>query len=106
MTRIWRAALLVWMAVLMAGSLLPTTIGAPGGPGWHLLGYAVLGVLLGRGPALWLAWLLGFAYGALIEAIQWVLGYRAAEGADLVVNGLGVLVGLLGGRAALRFRRR
>ena len=105
MTRIWRAASPVWMGILLAGSLLPSAMGAPGGPGWHLLGYAILGALLGQRYPVGTAWLLGSGYGALVEGIQWAVRYRAAEVGDLLVNGLGVAIGLLVGRAALRFRR-
>lgn len=105
MQQAWRAVTAVWMGVLLAGSLLPTTMGAPGGAGWHLAGYAILGALLARWRTVGTAWLLGAGYGALIEAIQWAVHYRAAEVGDLVVNGVGVALGILAGRAAVRRRR-
>jgi hypothetical protein len=105
MSRLRRLATAGWMMVILAGSLLPPEAGAPGGPGWHLVGYAVLGGLLGgargaRGALT--AWLLGVAYGALVEGLQWAVGYRAAEAPDVAVNAAGVAIGLAAGAVLQR----
>jgi len=59
---------------------------------------------LGR-PVLW-APVLTFGFGALIEWIQVFLPHRFGDWRDLVQNGLGVLLGLAGMKAAGVFRRR
>lgn len=87
------------MALILAASLLPPAAGARGGVGWHLAGYTVLGALLSRvrpPGAAWTigAWAIGTAYGALIEGLQWVVGYRTAELLDAAVNAAGVAIGL------------
>ncbi|HXF83373.1 MAG TPA: VanZ family protein [bacterium] len=108
MSRLRRLATAGWMMVILAGSLLPPEAGAPGGPGWHLLGYAVLGALLAGARGALTAWLFGVAYGALVEGLQWVVGYRAAEMPDVAVNAAGVALGLAAGailRRALGKRR-
>jgi hypothetical protein len=101
MSRVWRAAAWGWMAVILAGSVLPPSVGAPGGPAWHLIGYGVLGGILGLtfGPLSALG--LGFGYGVVIEGIQGLLPYRKAELGDLIVNAVGLAAGLILVRALL-----
>lgn len=106
-THVGRAFWLCALAVLVL-SLMPTVPQLPS-TGWdksnHLLGFAVL-AMLGR-----LAWprhvvriaLALLAYGALIEGLQALTPYRLAEGADLLADALGIVLGLvLAGRLARR----
>lgn len=101
-TRFWRIATLLWMAGILVASLLPGTAATPGGTLWHLIGYGVLGAVWGRWQAPWAAWLLGTAYGAAIEGVQWLVPYRRAEFGDLVVNAVGLLAGLVLTRLLVR----
>jgi len=93
--RFWRAATLIWMAGILVVSLLPGGAATPGGTGWHLAGYAILGVLWGRWQPGWLVWLLATGYGAAIEGLQLLVPGRLAEAPDILANALGVLAGLL-----------
>lgn len=62
----------------------------------HFIGYAVLGFL---SVASGLRWQAGsavvFALGVVLELIQGLVGYRYFEIKDIVVNGLGTVVGVL-----------
>jgi VanZ like family len=100
--RFWRTATLGWLAGILVISLLPGGSATPGGTFWHLFGYGVLGAVWGRWQAFWPVWLLGTAYGAAIEGLQYLVPYRRAEVADLVVNAAGVLLGLVVARLWLR----
>lgn len=102
--RAWRFATLAWMGGILVASLLPGTAATPGGPLWHLIGYGVLGALWGRWQNAWSVWLLGTGYGAAIESLQWLVPYRRAEAGDLVVNAVGVLLGLAIVRVLARIR--
>ena len=104
MSRLWRAATLVWIGLILVGSLLPPSLGAPGGPGWHTIGFGVLGALLGQGFGPWPAWALGAGYGAVIEGIQGLVRYRSAEPGDLLVNALAVAAGVIASRIWARRR--
>lgn len=106
MSRFWRAATLIWMAGILVASLLPGTAGAPGGAVWHLVGYGVLGALWGQWQVAWVVWLLATGYGAAIEGLQWLVPYRMAETADLLINAAGALAGLALTRAWTRLRHR
>lgn len=83
------------MLIILVASLLPEDAGGRGGAVWHLLGYGVLVVLLAAlqpwATAAGVAW----CYGAAIEALQWLVPYRAAEGGDLLTNAAAVALGLL-----------
>lgn len=83
------------MLIILIASLLPESAGGRGGAVSHLLGYGVLVVLLAAfqpwAAAAGVAW----GYGAVIEVLQWVVPYRAAEGGDLLMNAAGVVLGLL-----------
>ncbi|MGJ7546055.1 VanZ family protein [Variovorax sp. LT1R16] len=105
----WRCLLAIAMLALLVLSLMPP---APLMPttGWdkgnHMLGFAVLAML---GHAAWpgRTWtvLLGLlAYGGLIEVLQSFTPDRLAEWADLLADGVGLLVGK--GCALLSMHRR
>ncbi len=83
------------MVIILVASLLPEGVGGRGGAVWHLLGYGVLVALLAAfqpwATAAGVAWV----YGAIIEGLQWLVPYRAAEGGDLLTNAAGVVLGLL-----------
>ncbi len=89
----WACVLAVLILALMPSApQMPTT-------GWdksnHLLTFSML-VLLGQGayPGHRVKLLLGLlAYGGLIELLQSFTSYRFAEGADLLADGLGLLLG-------------
>ena len=98
-----------WLTLLsvLVLSLLPVSTPLPS-TGWdktnHVLGFAVLAILGGmgyRGHELRLAAGL-LAYGALIEVLQALSGYRFAEWGDLLSDGIGIVIGLLTARLALR----
>jgi len=89
------AGLLVVVAVL---SLLPVPDVGVGDKLSHLLTYAVLGgwfgLLVTRPAGLGLVFAGLLAYGALIELLQGMTGYRYAEWGDLLANVIGLLLGL------------
>lgn len=101
--RRWRMATGCWLAGILVVSLLPGGAAAPSGGLWHLVGYAGLGALWGRWERFWRVWLLGSAYGAAIEGLQYLVPHRRAELGDLLMDIAGVLLGLIGTR--LWFRR-
>ncbi len=101
------AALLAWSLGLAVLSLAPE-VQVPGGLQGgdklsHVAGYAVLALLLLRCRTLFFensvrlrfcAWLACFAYGLLLEALQWLMAAgRTWELGDLLANGCGALVG-------------
>lgn len=94
----WRLALAGAMLVVGVLSLLPLGPELPS-TGWdktnHLLAFAVLALL--AGPAwpgrIGAALLALMAYGGLIEVLQAFTGYRLAEWADWLADGLGLLLG-------------
>lgn len=94
------------MALVLVASLLPATAGAPSGTVWHLLGYAVLAALWSRWQRTGRAALLAWGYGALIEGLQWLVPYRAAEAVDLAINAAGVAAGLILVGIWVRLRQR
>lgn len=96
--RRWRLATGGWLAGILIVSLLPGGAATPGGALWHLVGYGVLGALWGRWQPFWSVWLLGTAYGAAIEGLQYLVPHRRAEVGDLLVNAVGVLLGLVAAR--------
>ena len=99
-----RAALAVWIVLLLVGSMLPPRVIAPAMPHvpnfdklLHMGGYAIFCVLAvwalpGRGR-LWLAAGV-FAFGAMVEMIQPLTG-RSRDVMDALANGVGVAAGLL-----------
>jgi VanZ family protein len=86
------------MASVLALCLMPPVQHLPS-TGWdkanHALAFAVLAVLgLPAYPARAAAVLLGLlAFGALIELLQSLTGYRTTEWLDLVADGAGVAAG-------------
>ncbi|MDP3703328.1 MAG: VanZ family protein [Candidatus Omnitrophota bacterium] len=105
-TRLWRGVTGIWMGLILIGSFIPAGGGGPNWAGWHVVGYAILSALLARWLAAWPAGLLAWGYGAVVEAVQWVLPTRNAEVGDLVANAAGVAVGLIATWAWPRLRRR
>jgi VanZ family protein len=107
--RAWQAAIVLLVAVIVAGGLLPTP-GLTAAPGFdkleHFVAYFVL-VLLGSGivppERLRVVAARAFALGLVIEALQGlVTTTRTADWADVLANGAGVLVAWFiaaGGRA-------
>lgn len=95
-----RVMTLAWMAAIAigVGGLLPP-LGPSGfqlgGALYHLVGFSVLTVLLSRtlpwARAAAVAWL----YGVLLEGVQAFFPYRGAEVADLAVNLVAVVLGLV-----------
>src|SRR2546428_13154662 len=79
----WRLLTAAWMLAILVGSLLPPGWGGRGGPGWHLLGYGVLVVLMATWQPPLASASLAWAYGALMEGLQWLVRYRDAQGGDL-----------------------
>jgi VanZ family protein len=111
-TRKWRAAAVIWAAVIFVSGVLPTEAAVTrlsGGHDWvfttaaHLVVYAVLGFLVGVAVAGWdvrwrsaaLALGLATALGGVIEVIQGPLPYRDAQVVDFVVDVAGAAAGLL-----------
>src|SRR2546422_9776843 len=90
----WRLLTAAWMLAILVGSLLPPGLGGRGGPGWHLLGYAVLVVLMATWQPPLASASLAWAYGALMEGLQWLVRYRDAQGGGLVANAAPGAVGL------------
>lgn len=100
------AALLLWASALLYFSLSAAIRPPSGLLGWdklnHFAAYAVLALLLirvlttCRPPTLRLltvVWVACFAYGLVIEGLQWAMGVgRQFESGDLLANGLGALV--------------
>ncbi len=94
------------MVVVAAGALSPARARA----GWsalvlpgnealeHLASFGLLAVLFNRFLSPLQAAGLAWTYGALIEALQFVVGHRRAEVADLAINGLAVTAFLLAER--------
>lgn len=91
-------------------SLMPDTKALPS-TGWdksnHALAFMVLYLLAARAyPQRSYALLSGLlAFGVLIEILQSLTGYRFAEWADLLADGIGVLLGAALWHARLLFRR-
>lgn len=93
----WAGAML-WAATIFALSArptLPVSLGSGRDKVVHFLAYALLGALLARAVEeprrLWLAALLGVAYGASDEMHQRYVPGRSAELADLAADALGVV---------------
>lgn len=95
----WRILLAMALLAILVLSLMPPSSGLPT-TGWdksnHMLGFGTLGFLGIRSwpkrAVMVLAALL--AYGGLIEILQSLTPYRSAEWADLLADGVGLLLGL------------
>ena len=97
--RLWRLAFAVCLFAVMVLALLPDPdprLSTGWDKGNHLLAFGVLAFL--GCAALRGRWLLVTAgllgYGVLIELAQDLTGYRYAEWADLLADGLGIGLGL------------
>ena len=93
------------MLAILVGSLLPPNLGGRGGPGWHVVGYGVLVLLLSTWQPPIASASLAWVYGALMEGLQWLVKYRDAQVEDLVANAAAVIVGLVIWALTLRRRR-
>ena len=87
-------AMLLAVAVL---SLVPVADVGVGDKLSHVITYFVLaawfGILAANRARLVLTIALLFAYGAVLELLQGMTGYRFAEWGDLIANGAGILLG-------------
>jgi hypothetical protein len=103
-----------WAALIFALSSIPDL--GTGLGGWdvvlrksaHTLEYAILGALLARALLgttrwwTWLAWFAGTAYAASDELHQHFVPGRQASVLDVVIDAVGVVVGVLAVKAASR----
>jgi len=94
----WRWAFWMGAAAVLALCLMPPVQHLPS-TGWdkanHALAFAMLallGLLAYPARRARLLWAL-IAYGALIEVLQSLTGYRTAEWLDLAADGIGVVIG-------------
>ncbi|MGQ5525122.1 VanZ family protein [Chitinimonas sp. PSY-7] len=91
---------LLMIAAIFIGSLMPNPP-LPDAPNSdklaHLLGYSVLSTWwslnLPRRP--WIVFLVGSAFGVLIECLQALTPYRSFDPLDMLANSTGCLLGLL-----------
>lgn len=94
----WRAAFWSVAATVLVFSLLPPGVETPT-TGWdkanHFAGFVALAVLgaLAYGRRRGAVFLGLLAFGALIEALQWLSGYRLAEWGDWLADALGAAAG-------------
>jgi VanZ family protein len=103
-----------WAALIFTFSSIPDL--GTGLGGWdlvlrkaaHLAEYAILGALLARALATtlaawtWAAWAMGTAYAATDELHQHFVPGRHASALDLAIDAVGVAVGVLAVRLAIR----
>lgn len=96
---LWRLAFVLCLLAVLVLALLPDPdprLSTGWDKGNHLLAFATLAFL--GCAALEGGWLVVFigliVYGVLIEVLQGLTGYRFAEWADVLADGLGILVGL------------
>lgn len=96
------------MAAVLVTSLSPMPQGLPEifniDKVYHLITYMVMAILLslalyGQGRAmtrsdLWIAAIMAFAYGAMIEVLQSYTGTRSADIFDAIINGVGAAAGV------------
>lgn len=94
MARYTRLASGLWILMILVASLLPGNTAGAAGTGWHMLGYGVLVLLLAAWQPVLRAAAAAWTIGALVEVLQLLVAYRAAETADLVANAAGVALGL------------
>ena len=99
---LWYGCGLLLLLVVAFLSLAPITIDGSltNDKTRHFLTYACMSgwfsLLVTTRRQLLLVWLGVCAFGIAIEGLQGMTGYRLAEGADIVANGLGAAVGLAG----------
>src|SRR3989442_12098753 len=82
----WRLLTAAWMLAILVGSLLPPGWGGRGGPGWPPPRYGVLVVLLATWQPPLASASLAWAYGALMEGLQWLVRYPKPPGGGLGAN--------------------
>lgn len=96
----WRLPFWICLIAVLVLALLPPSIDMPT-TGWdklnHALAFGVLALLSSRAyPGHYLRLLiLLLAYGGLIEVLQSFTTYRFAEWADLLADGIGLVMALL-----------
>lgn len=109
--KVWRVLLAFTLLAILVLSLMPPSSNLPT-TGWdksnHMLGFGTLGLFGVRGwpGRAWVVLATLLAYGALIEVLQSLTPYRSAEWADLIADGVGLLVGLLVARVSLSIQQR
>lgn len=105
---VYRLVLAAYMAMVLVVSLRPMPTGLPEifniDKLYHLGTYMVMAVLTalalqGEGRAmmrdrLWIAALMAFTYGVMIEVLQSFTGTRSADILDAIVNGIGATAGV------------
>jgi hypothetical protein len=103
-----------WAGLIFALSSIPDL--GTGLGGWdlalrkaaHVAEYAILGALLARALSdavvgwVWISWLAGTVYAATDELHQHFVPGREASGVDIVLDAIGVAVGVLAVRLASR----
>lgn len=101
--RLWRAGALGWLGAASLAFLAPVSVQAP----VELVSLDKLAhLLIFVTGAWWMAharpawrWMLGLAvYALVIESLQGLSSTRSFEAADLLANGLGIILGWLGQR--------
>jgi VanZ family protein len=112
-TRVWRVvlvALVVVVSVLAVMPVPPRELST----GWDKLNHSAAFALLtfvarlgfpGGRRAGWAVALAMFAYGGLIEIVQWFVPGRESEWADLLGDTLGIAIGMLLAAWAVRRTR-
>ncbi len=99
LSRVWYSMGTLMLLAVAVLSLIPVPDVEVGDKLSHTLTYLVLacwfGLLASNRVALY--WTIAglFAYGALIELLQGMTGYRYAEWGDLLANGIGIGTGAL-----------
>lgn len=101
----------LFLLAIAYGSLMhnPPSLDVPEGDKWqHLAGYAGLAgwwalTLPRRRLAVWLG---AAAYGVLMECLQGLTDYRSFDVLDMLANGTGALLGLVGASLVLVWYRR
>lgn len=119
-SRRWRAAVLVWVAGIVATGVAPlgSVVEAVGPPdpvttAGHFVAYAILGFVLVVALGGWqvsartlaLAFALAVSLGAVVELVQGPIPYRDASLLDLAVDAAGAVAGLAVVSALARARR-
>ncbi len=105
----WRWALALCMAGILVLSLAPPSVDLPT-TGWdktnHMLGFVVLaGLSHWAWPGRTVLALVGLlAFGGLIEVLQSLTPYRFADFADLIADGVGLVIGELVARLVVSCR--
>lgn len=94
--RIWQSLFYMSLLTVLVLSLLPIDHPdiSPNDKVNHVLAYAALSVLAYLAHRRRITAVLGvFAFGALVEILQGLTGYRFMSFADVVANGIGAVIG-------------